>query len=536
MNSLKIIDETPKALIQAGIFHSYGELEASKVGSLLDEYSVKKCNILKIEKLATMPEFSIMNYFMEGNSPVDSNGCRGHLPASLFESKGAISALDAEYWDKALRATDVLACMPSAREQEWYESIKFHTAPEFKAESVVSTLSSLLSNRALYLAERIELVFNSLSDTHLTNSPWGFSKRMIIKDVVRQPYFNICSTKTGVIDDLRILIGAMTGRNSIDDKRPRTYDLINLLEKSFGQWVAIDGNSIRIKLFKKGTVHIEIHPDAAWRLNETLALLHPKSIPASSRVLKENPAFAKTPILKTIPNDVLYGLQHAFQRYNNRDQGLYLSDSYLTGDTREKAIEVVKAIGGVCSHPSGSFYEFSYNPQMVFNHIFITAVLPDWTDHQFFPTKESLSKEVMAKLDIQPNDNCLEPQAGQGGLAKYMPIDSTLVELSSLNCTILKANGYKDVHCADFLKWAIKEKSNQSFSKIALNPPFAKNQSVMHLKAASSLLAPDGRLVAILPSSLAGKDIIKGMRHEWSNVYHNEFDGTGVSVVILTLT
>ena len=35
------------------------------------------------------------------------------------------------YWDKALKLTDVLDCMPQARRDEWSKQIREMTAPEF---------------------------------------------------------------------------------------------------------------------------------------------------------------------------------------------------------------------------------------------------------------------------------------------------------------------------------------------------------------------------------------------------------------------
>lgn len=44
---------------------------------------------------------------------------------------------------------------------------------------------------------------------------------------------------------------------------------------------------------------------------------------------------------------------------------------------------------------------------------------------------------------------------------------------------------------------------------------------------------PDGRLVAILPASAKGKDLLPGWSMEWARTFDNEFAGTSVSVVVL---
>ena len=36
-----------------------------------------------------------------------------------------------------------------------------------------------------------------------------------------------------------------------------------------GEWIAIDGGALRLKAFQKGTIHLEIHPDMAWRFGKS---------------------------------------------------------------------------------------------------------------------------------------------------------------------------------------------------------------------------------------------------------------------------
>lgn len=47
--------------------------------------------------------------------------------------------------------------------------------------------------------------------------------------------------------------------------------------------MSVDGGSLRLKAFLKGTVHLEIHPEMAWRLNDILAFLYLAAIPAEHR-------------------------------------------------------------------------------------------------------------------------------------------------------------------------------------------------------------------------------------------------------------
>lgn len=84
---------------------------------------------------------------------------------------------------------------------------------------------------------------------------------------------------------------------------------------------------------------------------------------------------------------------------------------------------------------------------------------------------------------------------------------------------------------ADFLKWA---PGKPKADRIVMNTPFSEGRWKAHLEAAAALLKPDGRLVAILPASAKGKDLLPGFAHDYSRIYDDEFAGTSTAVVILT--
>ena len=69
--------------------------------------------------------------------------------------------------------------------------------------------------------------------------------------------------------------------------------------------------------------------------------------------------------------------------------------------------------------------------------------------------------------------------------------------------------------------------------RIVMNPPYSAGRWQAHVEHASTMLAPAGRLVAILPASAKGKELLPGWAHEWSQVFENQFAGTSVDVVIL---
>jgi hypothetical protein len=199
----------------------------------------------------------------------------------------------------------------------------------------------------------------------------------------------------------------------------------------------------------------------------------------------------------------------------------------------QEALRVLISVGGVLNR-SGDI-EFGYYAKYVVAEIINSGCIPDQKSHQYYPTPESIAREAIELADIGPSDSILEPSAGQGGLADFLPVArTTCIELSALHCKILEFKGF-DVEQADFLKWAEERKHACSFTRVVMNPPFSEGRWQAHLESAYGLLERGGRLVAVLPASAKNQVSLPGCDLSWSGVYSGEFAGTGVSVVILSV-
>ena len=44
-----------------------------------------------------------------------------------------------------------------------------------------------------------------------------------------------------------------------------THRIVNIARERRGQWIEIDGGSLRLRVYKKATAHLEVHPEMAWR-------------------------------------------------------------------------------------------------------------------------------------------------------------------------------------------------------------------------------------------------------------------------------
>lgn len=490
------------------------------IDNLLAQYRGARTQIAQAAALFAGDMGNVVRYFAHGNCGREATVSH----RNIFREEGAVKALNAAYWSKALALTDVLDVMPQARRDAWNDQITKMTTPDFSDDTVRPTIESLLASRQQFLAERVDGIFRALSGEHVTNSPMGFGKRMILANMLS--YRSIDYSRAGYVNDLRGVIAKFMGRDE-----PKHYSSIKALEtlrSHWGQWVTFDGGTLRIRLYLKGTAHLEVHPDMAWRLNQILAHLHPLAIPSEFRTKPARRAKNIPLILRPLPFAVLDVLAHSLPRPGEKCVQLSWQAQEAGKASRDEACRVLAGIGGI-PYPNGGFV-FDYPPLEVLEEILASGCIPDKVAYQYYPTPESLAREAVALADIGPEHYCLEPSAGLGGLADFLPKDRTLcVEASALHCSVLSAKGY-DVQQADFLTW---DRRRFRFDRIVMNPPFSEGRWLAHLQHAASLLAPGGRLVAIVPASAVGKDVLPGWNVTWSRVYNNEFAGTGMSVVIL---
>jgi hypothetical protein len=287
-----------------------------------------------------------------------------------------------------MQMTDVYDCMPQARRDYWRAQLEGKKSahignrneeipplPDFEEATVRATMSDLLNMRGKFFAERVDGIFRGLSGEHVTNCPEGFSKRMIIGYMLS--YGSIRHEKAGLINDLRCVIAKFMGR---DEPKYRASDVaIREMYESTGQWHVLDGGALRVRVYKKGTAHLEVHPDMAWRLNQVLAGLYPTAIPAQFRAKPPKQAKAYQMMQRPLPFAVL-DILSAEQRYHrphygDKSFGFDYQDEKAKGAAYDEAVKVLRMIGGTLDERG--HVKFDYCPYDVIRQIVITGCIPD---------------------------------------------------------------------------------------------------------------------------------------------------------------
>lgn len=534
--------------------------------SLSIEHQALEKQIKETHQIITKSEVSgVLSYFFDGNK--EDKGPHLNM-AKVFNLDGAINELTATYWNKALKLTGLDEEMPQERRSQWWRSLNAWRnprykkgespeldMPEFSLDNLRATIQSLISRRAEFLAERVDGIFRALSQRHVTNTPEAFQKRMILNGVFDKFGF-LDYQREGYIHDLRLVIAKFMGRD--EPSHVSSKQLLMLAKAKSGEWVEVDGGSLRIRAYKVGTAHLEIHPDMAIRLNGILSFLYPAAIPESTYTRKKRTLNAKNfkekPLFdKVLPSQVcnfLINMERYYILTPSTDLRKKYNQNYIENtlgfyrhhDTSKHLLDEVSkvliALGGTlytCEKNSrNQYWKFDYNPDLIIKEVALSGCIPDMKSYQFYPTPQPVSEQLIDWLQIQPSDSCLEPQAGQGGIADLLPKDQTLcVEISPLHCAILREKGHKVVE-GDFLGWNPKT----LFNVVACNPPYSEGRWQEHLRHAGTLVEDGGRLGAVLPLSAKQKaaQLLPQFDLEFSEPIDNAFSGTSISVLLLKAT
>lgn len=530
-----VVDDTP----------FFAPASTDMLDTLLAQYNLARQRIAQVAAFASGEiAAAVLHYFIEGNRSEDRG--RTSLQASaqqLFAEDGAAAALNSAFWSKALALTDVLDLMPQARRNEWHQQIRDQKCPAFEAETVRATLLDLLNMRAQFFGERVDGIFRGLSGEHVTNAPEAFGKRMIIAGALNS-YDCVDHSRVGLINDLRCVVAKFMGRD--EPGFNASSELVKHCRRNRGEWVSIDGGALRMRVYKVGTAHLEVHPDMAWRLNQVLASLYPLAIPPEFRQRPKRRPKDIPAMQRPLPHrvlDVLAAMEPARVKRGEWPRESWARvprtlrfcfSTQADSDAAREAARVLQAIGGAAD--ATGTWAFDYEPGEVIGQIVTSGCIPDKVAHQFYPTPESIARLCAEMAQIGDAHQVLEPSAGQGDLAAWLPKDrTTCVEIAPLHCAILKARGFNTIQ-ADFIHWADFQFPAQPFDRVVMNPPFADGRAKTHTEYAAGLVNAGGRLVAVLPASMRGKHFLAGFDHEWSSVLNNEFAGTSVSVVVLAAT
>ena len=473
---------------------------------------------------------------------------KADLTGKEWDESEMISLIDAKHWQRLIETSDVDACMSGKQKEQWRISLESGDVPTFDIETVQATLKEWGALRAQAFIDRVESVWEAMSDEHVSNSRSHFERRFILSER---------TSPVEVLNELRAVISIIEGKEPIPREKMGNNQLIKDIEmtRQYGAWQWVDGNALAIRYYKKGTLHVAINAVAAAKMNDVLAMRYANAIPGPARNVKRASTKSRSaPLLKredcltyqqTEALDQIVRAHHidilrALRQLGVQDGGYLFNTS---NDLRDTFVnDVMSWLGAEAIYQDGKLlcWRSDYDIWCVLAEIRLRGALPNIKSHQFYPSKGNIGERAAevfwSHVEDAGDKRYCEPHGGHGDLAAYLPQErTTVVELSPVNAALLKAKGF-DVHCGDFLPFA--ERHYGQYDGILMNPPFEDGQAYLHTDEAIRCLVPGGVLVAIIPGSARAK--IEDKWRELATVTHSEtiigaFEGVNVAVEIVTV-
>lgn len=97
-------------------------------------------------------------------------------------------------------------------------------------------------------------------------------------------------------------------------------------------------------------------------------------------------------------------------------------------------------------------------------------------EFQFFETPPELAKRLVDMAKIQPGESILEPSAGRGAIAKYIN--------NNFSCDCIELNTENRRHLLEYGLYVLGDdflQCHQRYDIIIANPPFTKQQDILHV-------------------------------------------------------
>lgn len=150
-------------------------------------------------------------------------------------------------------------------------------------------------------------------------------------------------------------------------------------------------------------------------------------------------------------------------------------------------------------------------------------------DLQFYPTPRSVIERVLDEAHLPKGSRCLEPSCGEGNIMHALRSRGfavTGIEYHAGRAAVCRENGFA-VQVGNFLDLPPVDE----YDAVVMNPPFSGTHWAKHVQHAIKWLKPHGRIVAILPATAEGSDLLpKG--GSWTDLPLGSFRESGTNVCV----
>lgn len=413
---------------------------------------------------------------------------RDLLSADYDESRRR--EVDRLIWLRLFQLTGIETLMDSSSRRDLFDKLRKSQAwtysqeealPPLTRENIEATFRELHAQQGEYFGRAVEECFRRLSWDHKTNQPNEIGQKMIVEYAVDSWSASTAKGRLSHENSLRDLERVL----HVIDGEPvpgYQYGVQALGEIPWGAWVEVPNSKgesyFRIKIYKKGTVHVFVHDETLIReMNRIIAQRYPGRIAESAASKASRPRHGSPRARADAP----------VGRRSKKDRQAF----YTPDDLADRLVKDGMAYGGGLG---------------------VTSL------------------EGLAVLEPSCGEGALVRAAMRQGARGVVCIENDIDAIEKLH-----AQGDIELRPDDFLSVDPKP----VFDLVVMNPPFAQGREVDHVLHAYRFLREGGVLVAIM-SAAAGfretgvyRELHEFLRATGATVERNEaasFEESGTHV------
>lgn len=176
----------------------------------------------------------------------------------------------------------------------------------------------------------------------------------------------------------------------------------------------------------------------------------------------------------------------------------------------ESVNEALERLGGRWDRRTRG-HVFQEDPSEALDRVILTGEVGPANELNFFETPPLLARRMVQTAGILPGQRILEPSAGRGAILREilsyvetevrLPVLAEWCEIDPGRQEACRLVAGRDPVADDFLT-VPTDSWDLCWNRILMNPPFSRGRDVEHITHAHRLLAPGGRLVAIVSAGV----------------------------------
>jgi hypothetical protein len=281
-----------------------------------------------------------------------------HDPRTLEES---IHLIDKDYWHEFFEDINLIHLVSGDQLNEMRELVNADPSMAFTDEIVLNLIGNIWENRNIVFSQKIQSVLNNLSPNYKSNTGHSIAAKIVLPSSRGNTInWEICNA----LDDLRI------SARQILNQPVQIISSRTIIHhgKSIDDWIPVDCDNMRFKVFNNGNIHIWFSNELILRMNEILNLLQPNTL---AKQTKKRKALSYMVEMKT-------------QMFTNEEVQIYskIIDSILrTGSSSYYDLDLATA-----TKMTNSFHADVLNAELVKNK---QALLKDSINFTLSPNQKS---------------------------------------------------------------------------------------------------------------------------------------------------